>query len=221
MNLRDAINQAESEGYEMDTRPMKLNLIGIRNPANTSPQTFEDQIAYFYYDNLGNVVGRIVPATTNPSVYFLNNPMTSAGTAILKQGQYVDSYAIGMHRGLYQALVQKKPVTVIRDTDRNSYIDFFSQTETGLYGINIHRASLDKNNIAVIDKDSAGCQTFQNIDDFNEMMSMARNSKDLYGNNFTYTLIDMKEVYKKRANYAVIGLIIIGLTIYVYKISNR
>jgi hypothetical protein len=125
-----------------------------------------------------------------------------------------------MHRGLYQALVQQKPVTVIRDTDRNSIIDFFSQTETGLYGINIHRASLDKNNIAVIDKDSAGCQTFQNNDDFKEMMTMARNSRDLYGNKFTYTLIDMKEVYKKRANYAVIGLIIIGLTIYVYKISK-
>jgi hypothetical protein len=89
----------------------KLNLIGVRNPANTSPQTFEDHIAYFYYDDNGNLVGKVVPATTSPSVYFLNNPMESAGTAILKQGQYVNSHKIGLHRGKYEALVQQNPVT--------------------------------------------------------------------------------------------------------------
>lgn len=221
MTLNDVIEEAAREGYKMDTRPMKLNLIGIRNPSNTSPETFEDHIAYFYYDNNGYAIGNVAKGTTSPSVYFLNNPMNSAGTAILKQGQYINSHKIGLHRGKYEALVQQNPVTVIRDDDRNSYLDFFADTQTGLYGINIHRATIGKNNIAVIDKDSAGCQTFQNIDDFNQMMAMARKSRDLYGNNFTYTLIDMKQVYKKRVNYAVVGVIIIALTIYVYKISKK
>jgi hypothetical protein len=210
MELNTVILQANSQGYFFDKRPYKLNVMCIRNPKNTSPIKFEDQIAYFYYDDNENINGRVVPATTNPSVYFLEKPMVSAGTAILKQGQYKDTYSIGLHRGKYEALVQSKPVTVIRDNDRNQIINFLAPTTTGLYGINIHRASV-KNNVQYIEADSAGCQTFQNKSDFDDMMKIARKSRDLYGNKFTYTLIDQKEVY---TNYAIIGGLIIAVTLY-------
>lgn len=211
MTLESIILQANSQGYFFDKRPYKLNVIGVRNPKNTSPLKFEDQIAYFYYDDNGNINGKVAPATTSPSVYFLENPMVSAGTAILKQGQYKDSYSLGLHRGKYEALVQSKPVTVIRDNDRNKFINFFAKTTTGLYGINIHRATV-KQNIQYIEADSAGCQTFQNKSDFDDMLKIARKSRDLYGNKFTYTLIDQKEVY---TNYAIIGGLIIGITLYI------
>ena len=126
MKLENIILQSNSQGYFFDKRPYKLNIIGVRNPNNTSPIKFEDQIAYFYYDDNGNLKGNVVPATTSPSVYFLEKPMVSAGTAILKQGQYKDSYSIGLHRGKYEALVQSKAVTVIRDNDRNKIINFYS-----------------------------------------------------------------------------------------------
>lgn len=218
MSLESIILQANSQGYFFDKRPNKLNVIGVRNPKNTSPIKFEDQIAYFYYDDNGNLKGNVVPATTNPSVYFLQNPMVSVGTAILKQGQYKDSYSIGLHRGKYEALVQSKPVTVIRDNDRNKIINFLAPTTTGLYGINIHHASVNKQNVQYIDADSAGCQTFQNISDFNDMMKLARKSRDLYGNKFTYTLIDQREVY---TNYAIVGGLVIGITLYIKYLKDK
>lgn len=218
MSLESIILQANSQGYFFDKKPYKLNVVGVRNPKNTSPIKFEDQIAYFYYDDNGNLKGNVVPATTNPSVYFLEKPMVSSGTAILKQGQYKDSYSIGLHRGKYEALVQTKPVTVIRDNDRNKTINFFAPTTTGLYGMNIHRASLDKKNIEFIEADSAGCQTFKNKNDFYDMMKLARKSRDLYGNKFTYTLIDQKEVY---TNYALVGSLLIAITLYIKYLKDK
>lgn len=217
MELKSIILQANSQGYFFDKNPYKLNVVGVRNPKNTSPTKFEDLIAYFYYDSNGNLNGKVVPATTSPSVYFLEKPIAKGGTAILKQGQYKDSYSIGYHRGIYEALVQTKPVTVIRDDDRNAFINFLAPTTTGLYGINIHRASV-KNNIQYIGADSAGCQTFQNKSDFDDMMKLARKSRDLYGNNFTYTLIDQKQVY---TNYAVVGGLVVGLILYIKYLKDK
>jgi hypothetical protein len=146
--------------------------------------------------------------------------MNLSGTAILKQGQYKDAYSIGLHRGKYSALVQVKPVTVIRDKDRNSYLDFFSDTQTGLFGINIHKASR-KNNEAFIGQDSAGCQVYMYETDFNNMMSMANKSRDMYGNKFTYTLIDKRTQIKKRINYALVGGILVAMTLYVYYLKKK
>lgn len=216
MTIKEVISTVEARGYQLDKRPYKLNLVGIRNLANTQPNEFQDKIAYFFFDEYGNVLGNVARGTTSPSVYFLQNPMNLEGTAILQQGQYVNAYSIGLHKGKYQALVQVRPVTVIRDSDRNSYLDFFADTQTGLYGINIHKATIGKSNEAIIGQDSAGCQVFMNESDFNDMMRMAYKSRDLYGNTFSYTLIDERNILKKRVNYAVVGGIIIALTAYVF-----
>jgi hypothetical protein len=146
--------------------------------------------------------------------------MNLSGAAILKQGQYKNAYAIGLHRGKYKALVQVKPVTVMRDKDRNSYLDFFAPTQTGLFGINIHKATI-KNNQAEIGQDSAGCQVFMNINDYNDMMKMAETSRIKNGNTFTYTLIDKKQIIKKRLNLAAVGAILIGLTGYIYYLRKK
>jgi hypothetical protein len=221
MTLKEVISSVEEQGFEIDKRPFKLNIVGIRNLADTMPDEFQDEIAYFYFDNNGKPVGRVARGTTSPSTYFLKNPMNLSGTAILKQGQYKDAYGIGLHRGKYSALVQVKPVTVIRDTDRNSYLDFFADTQTGLFGINIHRATRGKNNEAVIGQDSAGCQVYMYENDFSSMMSMANKSRDMYGNRFTYTLIDKRTQVKKRINYALVGGILIAMTLYVYYLKKK
>jgi hypothetical protein len=220
MTLKEVISSVQEQGFELDKRPFKLNVVGIRNLADTMPDEFQDEIAYFYFDNNGNPVGNVARGTTSPSVYFLKNPMNLSGTAILKQGQYKDAYSIGLHRGKYSALVQVKPVTVIRDKDRNSYLDFFSDTQSGLFGINIHKATR-KNNEAVIGQDSAGCQVYMYENDFNNMMSMANKSRDMYGNKFTYTLIDKRAQVKKRINYALVGGILVAMTLYVYYLKKK
>lgn len=218
-NLNSIIKSAEKLGYPIDKRPNKLNVIGVRNSKATSQDKFDDLLAYFTYDNNGNLVGKVVPATTDPSTYFLKTPMNVKGAAILKSGQYKDAYAIGLHRGQYEALVQVKPVTVIRDDDRNALINYFAPTQTGLYGINIHKSTKGKSNEDIIDKDSAGCQVFRNIPDFMDMMRMAQTSRKKYGNTFTYTLIDERDTLKFRNTTLglLFGVGLLTLATYLYK----
>jgi hypothetical protein len=217
-NLNSIIKSAEKLGYDIDKRPNKLNLIGVRNSNATSQDKFDDLLAYFTYDANGNLVGKVVPATTDPSTYFLKSPINAKGAAILKSGQYKDAYQIGLHRGKYEALVQAKPVTVIRDDDRNAFINYFAPTQTGLYGINIHKSTKGKNNEDIIGIDSAGCQVFRNIPDFLDMMRLAQTSRKNYGNSFTYTLIDERDTLKFRNTTLslIVGFGLLTLASYLY-----
>jgi hypothetical protein len=220
--LNDIIKSAQKLGYDIDTRPYALNLIGVRNSAATDQKKFDDLIAYFYYDENRRLVGRVAAATTDPATYFLVNPMNPKGAAILKSGQYKDSWGLGLHRGQYTALVQTKPLPVIRDNDRNALINYFAPTTTGLYGINIHRASRGKNNVAVIGKDSAGCQVFRDEKDYDSMIRMAKTSRDKYGNKFSYTLIDERDTIKLRNTALLIaGIGILGFAAYLYFKKNK
>ena len=218
ITLKSIVNTLRKKGYVVYTDPYKLNLVGIRTGAETSIN-FDDYIAYFWYDDKGVLQGKVCEATTDPSVDFLKDPMTGKGTAILKSGQYINAYIIGTHAGKYTALVQRgAPVTVIRDNDRNDLLNFFADTETGYFGINIHRASYGKSNSLIIGPDSAGCQVFKNPEDFSSMMRAAELSRVKYGNKFTYTLIDEKDTIKLRRNVALIlaGVGLVGLGVYLY-----
>lgn len=218
MSLKDITDEMVRNGYAIDKRVNALNVVGIRNNKPSSPVEFDDKIALFYFDKDGRLRGRICPATTDPSVNYLQKPLEGneqRGTAILKSGQYKDSYEIGLHKGKYLALRQAKPVTVIRDNDRDAYINYFAGTTTGMYYINIHRASRGKNNEAVIGLDSAGCQVFRDEKDFDEMMLLAARHRSLYGNVFTYTLIDQRDKIKYRNTIVfVIAGILVGYSIF-------
>jgi len=214
-SLQDIIQRAKSLGYTIYTNPYKLNIIGIRSANKTDQTKFDDRIAYFTYDNNGKLIGKIAIATTDPSATYLEKPINLNGTAILKSGEYKDAYKIGLHRGKYQAVVQNKPVTVIRDNDRNAIINYFGKTDTGMFGINIHRATIGKNNEFLIDKDSAGCQVFQKMADFNDFMLMANKSKDVNGNSFSYILLDeIDKVKFVNTTLLVVGLLFLGIGVY-------
>lgn len=185
----------KQNGYTLYSSPYMLNVVGLRS-ISTVPNSFDDEIHVFYVRPDGGWNYHIYPATTDPGTYWLNNPSYPQGTAILQQGQYVNTYAIGKHRGLYDALVQVKPVTVVRDYDRDSLLDFYNGAEqTGNFGINIHRAEA-KGTTLSINKYSAGCQVFQRADDFSAFMEMVARHEKLYGNHFTYTLIDFRMLHK-------------------------
>jgi hypothetical protein len=181
----------KDKGYVLYTKPYQLNIVGLRS-VDTNANRFDDEIHVFYKLPDGKWGYHIYQATTDPGTYWLNNPSYPEGTAILTQGQNVNAYAIGKHKGLYTALVQVKPVTVIRDYDRNAILDFNNGIkENGLFGINIHRAE-SVGTTQYINKYSAGCQVFQNANHFDEFMKLCEIHKSLYGNAFTYTLIDFR-----------------------------
>ena len=180
-------------GFVLYTRPYELNIVGLRSKSVQS-NAFDDEIHVFYKKPDGKWDYHIYPATTDPGTFWLNNPSYAQGTAILAQGQNVDAYAIGKHRGLYEALVQQKPVTVIRDYDRDAILDFKNGTrQSGNFGINIHRASVSGTTKS-IDKYSAGCPVFKNANDFLAFMELCRQHARLYGNKFSYTLIDFRSL---------------------------
>jgi hypothetical protein len=183
----------KSNGYILYTRPQELNIVGIRS-ASTAPNAFDDEIHVFYTVHDGKWNYHVFKCTTDPGTYWLNNPMAEQGTAILAQGQYVDTWIIGMHKGKYEALVQAKEVTVIRDYDRDAVLDFNNgTTQTGIFGINIHRAN-SVGTTMNIDKNSAGCQVFQNAGDFEAFLALCHEHKKRYGNKFTYTLVDFRAI---------------------------
>ena len=64
-----------------------------------------------------------------------------------------------------------------------------------MFGINIHRAGTFINGSTQIDKWSAGCQVLSKESDFNLLMELAEKAKTLYGNSFTYTLIESRDIY--------------------------
>jgi hypothetical protein len=169
-------------------RPFELNVIGIRHNTKV-PNVFADSLNVLFTDSSGKTAAFSWMATTDPGTYWLRNPMNEQGTAVLKPGQYIGSHALGMHRGKYLALVQVKPVTVIRDFNRDGKADYNTgREEAGLFGINIHRA-LASGTTKYIDSFSAGCQVFANADDFDVFLRLAERHKNLYGNSFTYTLL--------------------------------
>lgn len=203
-------NTLRRMNYKVFTRPYELNLIGLRT--TSEPNTFNDTMAVFYNDDNGQTIYNEYPITTDPGTYWLNKPMNVKGTAMLKAGQYIDTWIIGPHLNKYTALVQRKPVTVYRDNDRNSI--FQSNVEdTGLFGINIHKAGSDSKSV---DKWSAGCQVFKRVADFNTVMKLAEEQRKRYGNKFTYTLLDAVEVEKKKRRRFLyfVGAVSLGTFLY-------
>lgn len=175
-----------------------LNIIGVRANIKNNEVTnsFDDVLILEYIDGRKHLTRKVYPITTEPGKYYMNHPLAKKGTAILVEGQYKGCWAIGKHKGIYDALVQVKPVKVYRDNNKDNKYDLDPENiEKGLYGLNIHRSNPNKNSI-FIDKWSAGCQVFANYKDFNEFMSLCRKSAAIYGNSFTYTLLKEEQLWK-------------------------
>jgi len=168
-----------------------LNIVGIRSAARYAGE-FDDLLVVMHREQ-GRWVEYTYPITTDPGVYWLHNPSRVDGTAILVPGQYRGVYAIDKHRGRYDALCQRHgAVRVYRDDNRDSIIDMLPDTtQEGWYGINIHKSGLDSVDVG---KWSAGCQVFKRSSDFNEFMTLCQKSAAIYGNRFTYTLINFKNL---------------------------
>ncbi len=204
--------------FRIYTRPYQLNIVGLRSRF-TKSNSFDDEIHVFYKTDNNHWNYHLFPATTDPGTFWLQNPSAPQGTAILAMGQYVDAYGISRHRGKYYALCQiHKPVAVIRDYDRNAVLDFFNgKMQWGMLGMNIHRAR-PSGTTKVIDEFSAGCQVFANAEDFDRFMHLCEIHRNLYGNLFTYTLVDfraMRRLVRKRIAVGT-GLITLGMLGYSY-----
>lgn len=170
-------NEFKKHNYEF---PNHLHLVGIRSRAN-KPNEFDDLIAVINNNEI-----TWYTCTTNPGTHWLLNLLNPKGAALLKPGQYLNTWQLGLHQGKYQALTQCKNVTVFRDGDKDNIAEESKVTETGIFGINIHRAN-EKLVSKLIDKWSAGCQVLNNPQQFNELLTKCKQSGL---KQFTYTLLN-------------------------------
>jgi hypothetical protein len=195
---RNQIKEAViSNGYKwFESGNYNLNIVGVRNSETHGKVTnkFDDCITVSYNID-GEEKFHCFLATTDPGSHWEKNLLNKDGVAILVPNQYRSSHEIRKHQGKYEALCQKKPVKVYRDNNKDGKYDMLEENiHEGIFGINIHKAGSRINGSTQIDKWSAGCQVFSKESDFNQLMELAYKAKNLYGNSFTYTLIESKDL---------------------------
>ena len=180
-------------GYPFFTKPFDLNFFGIR-ALPFHPDRFDDLLAIAYTDIAGNPRVFAAPASTDPGLIYIKQPISPAGCAFLKPGRYPAAYKLGLHKGS-PALVQSAPMTVYRISalaDLDSLET--APTQSGIFGINVHQAS--KDSIAtVVGSHSAGCQVVQWISDLTYIRDLLRAQSRYTGcDSLSYILINQPDI---------------------------
>lgn len=197
-SIRAAIDRFGYRVYDSPTVDWNINIVGIRADS-VIPDKFDDWLVVFHRFN-GEWESRYYQITTDPSPYYLRNPINPVGAAILKEGQYKSCYALDIHKrgklGAHKALCQVKgSVTVYRDNNRDGLLNMNNATvQTGSFGINIHRGPRNgqwsEDNINY----SAGCQVFADDRKFDEFLLICEHAASSFGNVFTYSLLNERDL---------------------------
>ena len=200
MYTKEQIKQAlKAKGYKFfENGDYNVNIVGIRNSETEGKVTnrFDDLMTVSYKVD-GEWQYHEFDCTTDPGTHWVENcAYSKKGVAILKPGQYRKSHKIRKHLGRYEALGQQNLLTVYRDPNKDAVYDLDeSNAQTGLFGINIHRASKYAGKKSTqINKWSAGCQVIAANDDWTKFMKIMRKARSVWTNDFTYTLIDSRDI---------------------------
>ena len=190
----------KSKGYvwfeDKENKSYDVNIVGVRNSStgNKITNVFDDTLTISFKDEKGAWQFYLWSATTDPgkkSMLEWKKMGITGGCARLVAGQYRSTWKIDKHQGKYDALCQRNGnVTVWRDANRDLVFDE-NVKDTGVFGINIHKAGQDS---TWVENWSEGCQVFKKVKDFNKFMSLCRQSRNVWGNEFTYTLIESKDI---------------------------
>ena len=175
-----------------------VNIVGVRNSETKGRVTnaFDDCLTISYKID-GEWHFHCYKCTTDPGTAYMEDPiLENTGTAILKPGQYRGSHKLRLHQGKYLALGQKKPMKIYRDANLDGKYDLIEESvREELIGINIHRAtSRAGGKSSRVDKWSAGCQVIADNDDWHEFLDICQTAREIWGNSFTYTLLESKDI---------------------------
>jgi hypothetical protein len=172
-----------------------VNIIGVRNNApsvaDKVTNVFDDFITLSFKDESGNWQYYIWNGTCDPGKKGVMEFHNKKGVARLVPGQYRGVWKIDLHQGKYEALCQRNGnVTVWRDANKDLIFEE-KGTDTGMFGINIHKAGQDS---TWVENWSEGCQVFKRVKDFDVFMSICKKASKIWGNKFTYTLIESTDI---------------------------
>jgi hypothetical protein len=176
-----------------------VNIVGIRS-SEEKANSFDDTMLLVYKNKKKEweVISSVI--TTDPGEYYLvDHPVNSKGTAILVPNQYRGVYRVDIHAKsnknfAHEALCQRGgTLKVWRDNNLDNILDHNAGSiDEGWFGVNIHR-SKSSGAANYVGAYSAGCQVFKNSTDFKLFMDVVNRSKGLYGNSFTYTLLEEED----------------------------
>jgi hypothetical protein len=180
--------------FQNPEKDLNLNLVAVRT-ANPVVDEFRCQLFVFWPLAQGGWAVKTYRITTLPGRYWLQERLLNEkGCAILVPGQYLSSWRIGWHHNRYEALVQARPVRIYRDGNRDAVFDYMPLSiEVGMFGLNIHRAGAS-GTVPLVGKYSAGCQVFEDAEDFAEFMSLCKRARENWEEFFTYTLLEESDL---------------------------
>ncbi len=194
-NVKSVMKKKGHVFFESGT--FNVNIIGIRSKEAQSNK-FDDTMLLIYKNKKREWEVQSSVITTDPGEKYLVHPLNKKGAAILVPNQYRGVYKIDTHarhnsKFAHEALCQRgNVVKVWRDNNRDKILDHDPETvDEGWFGINIHRSKVGE--ASYVGSYSAGCQVFKNGTDFKLFMSAVKKSADLYGNSFSYTLLEEKD----------------------------
>jgi hypothetical protein len=197
MILSQVRNAVLAKGYkwfeDSANKGYDVNIVGIRNSSTGKVVTnvFDDTITISYRDENSIWQFHEWKNTTEPGKKGVQQYHNKNGVARLVPGQYRSVWSIDKHQGKYEALCQRLGnVTVYRDANKDLVFDE-TKTETGMFGINIHKAGQDS---TWVENWSEGCQVFKRVKDFDVFMKICKKASKIHGNNFSYTLIESKDI---------------------------
>ena len=197
---REQIERAvKSKGHtwfnDDSNKTYDVNIVGVRNNhpsiAKKVTNVFDDWLTISFKDESGNWQFYCWNATTDPGKKGVQQFHNKKGVARLVPNQYRGVWKIDKHQGKYEALCQRLgEVTVWRDANKDLIFEE-KVTDTGVFGINIHKAGQDSQ---WVENWSEGCQVFKRVKDFDAFMSICRKAAKIHGNKFSYTLLESTDI---------------------------
>lgn len=148
------------KGYTLDTKPGQVNIVYVEGMNedgtinNDAPDGWNDLRVVIGFDGEKPVILGKWTATTEPGKYYTDNPVNPSGAARIAFGQYT-AWRVGMHRGVQEALVQRGPVTVCRDLNKDMVRTGDARDTGDSFGINQHHGYNQSEDS--VGKTSAGC----------------------------------------------------------------
>jgi hypothetical protein len=197
---REQIEKAvKTKGYtwfeDASNKTYDVNIVGVRNNhpsiADKVTNVFDDWLTISFKDESGKWQFYCWNATTDPGKKGVQEFHNKKGVARLVPNQYRGVWKIDKHQGKYDALCQRLgPVTVWRDSNKDLIFEE-RVTDTGIFGINIHKAGQDSQ---WVENWSEGCSVFKRVKDFDVFMSICKKAAKIHGNKFTYTLLESTDI---------------------------
>jgi hypothetical protein len=188
INIENIVRRMNELGHPVKADG-SLNLVGLRTMPG-KPDAFDDWICEFSLRPDGRWEFKASPATLDPGLYWLQNPMRVDGTWITRPGFYPRCWTLGRHKGEYDALVQRASGVFegTRDRDKDGSPNYDGPIYRDCSGVNMHKAGKRS---TIVGKWSAGCWVFAVEEDYEDHMDLvSRHVAEGHGREFDGCLIE-------------------------------